>query len=87
LKNLQETKLEDLQGRTSEIIRVLEMLCEVCEKPLDRKEKPLGAVQILNREDCQNLLERAQVHERAEIEVEKRALSLFPEKLLISSRF
>ena len=71
MKNLQETKLEELQGKTFEIIRVAEMLCEVCEKPLDRKEKPLRTVQILNREDYQNLLERASVHERAEIDVEK----------------
>jgi hypothetical protein len=46
------------------------MLCEVCEKPLGTKEKFLRKIQILSGEDYQNLLNRAAVHDRAEVEVE-----------------
>ena len=47
------------------------MLCEVCQKPLNTKEKLLRKVQISSLEDYQNLLNRATVHDRAEVDAEK----------------
>lgn len=70
-KSLSEAKFEELKGKSFEIIRVVEMLCEVCEKPLSTKEMFLRKIQILSGEDYQNLLNRAAVHDRAEVEVEK----------------
>jgi hypothetical protein len=70
-KNLKEAKFEELRGKSFELIRVVEMLCEVCQKPLSTKEKSLRKVQISSNEDYQNLLNRATVHDRAEIDVEK----------------
>ena len=70
-KNLSEAKFEELKGKSFEIIRVVEMLCEVCEKPLSKKEKFLRKTLILSKEDFQNLLNRAAVHDRAEVDVEK----------------
>ena len=70
-KNLKETTFEELNGKSFELIRVVEMLCEVCQKPLSTKEKLLRKVQISSIEDLQNLLNRATVHDRAEIDVEK----------------
>jgi hypothetical protein len=67
---LSEAKFEELKGKNFEIILVVEMLCEVCEKPLGTKEKFLRKIQILSGEDYQNLLNRAAVHDRAEVEVE-----------------
>lgn len=69
-KSLSEAKFEELKGKNFEIILVVEMLCEVCEKPLGTKEKFLRKIQILSGEDYQNLLNRAAVHDRAEVEVE-----------------
>jgi len=46
------------------------MLCEVCEKSLGAKEKSLRRIQILSREDYLNLLNKASVHDRAEVDVE-----------------
>lgn len=71
MKSLSEVTYEELQDKTFEIIQVVKMLCEVCEKPLGEKEKSLRTVQILSKEDYRNLLERASVHDQAEIDVEK----------------
>jgi hypothetical protein len=70
-KNLKETKFEELRGKSFELIRVVEMLCEVCQKPLGTKEKTLRNVQVESTEDYQNLLNRATVHDRAEIDLEE----------------
>jgi hypothetical protein len=70
LKNLSETKFEELRGKNFEIIRIVEMLCEACEKPLSKKEKFLRKIQIMSKEDFQNLLSRAAVHDRAEVDME-----------------
>jgi len=70
LKNLSEATFDELSGKTLELIRVVEMLCEACEKPLSRREKLLRKIQILSREDHQNLLNRARAHDRAEIDIE-----------------
>jgi hypothetical protein len=67
-KSLAQVKYEDVKGKSFELIHVVEMLCEVCEKTLRTKEKILKRIQILNREDYQNLLNRATVHDRVEVE-------------------
>jgi len=69
-KSLSEVKFEELQGKNFELIFVVEMLCEVCEKPLSIKEKFLRKTQFLSKEDYQNLLNRATVHDRVEVDVE-----------------
>jgi len=71
LKNsLSEVKFEELKGKSFELILIVEMLCEVCREPLGTKEKTLRKTQILSKEDYQNLLDRATVHDRAEVDVE-----------------
>lgn len=70
-KNLTEVKFEELRGKSFELIRVVEMLCEVCQKPLSTKERPLRKISVLNNVDYENLLNRATVHDRAEIDLEK----------------
>jgi len=70
LKNLSEATFDELSGKTLELIRVVEMLCEACQKPMSRREKLLRKIQILSREDHQNLLNRAGAHDRAEIDIE-----------------
>jgi len=69
-KSLSEVKFEELKGKSFKLILVVEMLCEVCEKPLGKKEKLLRKIQILSRDDYQNLLNRAAVHDRVEVDVE-----------------
>ena len=62
--------LAELQGKTFEIILVTERLCEICEKPLDTREKFLRNVRIGTRWDFEKVLTRAGAHSRAEIDVE-----------------
>lgn len=69
-RNLSEVKFEELKDRIFDLIIVVEMLCEVCEKPLGAREKFLRKVQLSSREDYQNLLNRATAHDRAEVDVE-----------------
>ena len=77
LKSLSEATFEELRGRDFELIRVVEMLCEVCRKPLSRKEKAVRRIQITRREDFRNLLERANVHDRAEVDIDKGKICFF----------
>lgn len=73
-RDLSKVQFGELKGKSFELIRVIEMLCEVCEKPLGTKEKPLRTIQILSEEEYLNLLNRARVHDRAEVDVENRKI-------------
>jgi len=70
-RGLSEVKFEELKGKSFELILVVEMLCEVCEKPLSMREKFLRKIQILSKEDYKNLLNRGTIHESVEVDVEK----------------
>ena len=74
---MSEVKFEDLKGKSFEVIRVVEMLCEVCEKPLSVKEKFLRKIQISSEKDYRDLLNRAAVHDRVEIDVENGKIYLY----------
>ena len=76
-KSLSEVKFEEFKGKSFELIHVVEMLCEVCEKPLSIKEKFLRKIQILSKEDYQSLLNRAMVHDRVEVDVENGKIYLY----------
>lgn len=76
-KSLSEVKFEDLKGKSFEVIRIVEMLCEVCEKPLSVKEKFLRKIQISSEKDYRDLLNRAAVHDRVEVDVENGKIYLY----------
>lgn len=76
-KNLSETKFEEMRGKTFELIRIVEMLCEVCGKPLGTKEKVLRKVQVLSNKDYTDLSNRAAVHDRVEVDVENGMIYLY----------
>lgn len=69
-KTLSEVEFEEMKDKSFELILVVEMLCEVCEKPLSTRQKFLRNVQISSRDYYQNLLNSVKVHDRAEIDVE-----------------
>ena len=70
-------KFEDLKGKSFELIRIVEMLCEVCEKPLSVKEKFLRKIQISSEKDYRDLLNRAAIHDRVEVDVENSKIYLY----------
>ena len=76
-KSLSEVKFEDLKGKSLELIRVVEMLCEVCEKPLSVKEKFLRKIRISSEKDYRDLLNRAAVHDSVEVDVENGKIYLY----------
>lgn len=76
-KNLSEVKFEDLKGKSFEVIRTVEMLCEVCEKPLSVKEKFLRKIQISSEKDYRDLLNRVAIHDRVEVDVENGKIYLY----------
>jgi hypothetical protein len=76
-KNLTEISFEELEGKSFELVRVVEMLCEVCEKPLSKRETVLRRIRIACREDLQNLMDRAKAHDRAEVDVENGKIYFF----------
>jgi hypothetical protein len=69
-KSLLETKFEELKGKSFELVHIVEMLCEICEKPVDVKEKSLRRIDILSKDDFEILLTKGSVHDRAEVDVE-----------------
>lgn len=69
-KSLFETRLEELKEKNFELVHVVEMLCEVCEKPMNTKEKSRKTIRILDKDDYERLLNKAAVHDRAEADVE-----------------
>lgn len=71
MKNLSDATFEELKDKNFEVIRVVEMLCEVCQKPMSTKEKSLRKIQISTKEDCENLHNKALIHDRAKIDTEK----------------
>ena len=71
MKNLSGVKFEELKDKSFELISVVEMLCEVCLKPMSAKSKFLRKIRISTKEDYKNLLDRASIHDRVEIDTEK----------------
>jgi hypothetical protein len=69
-KSLSEARFEELKDKTFELISVVEMLCEVCKKPLSTKQKSLRRIRFATNADLISLLDRARAHDRAEIDVE-----------------
>lgn len=69
-KKLSEAEFDDLRGKSFNVMCVVEMLCEFCQKPLGKKEHLLRKVQVSTREEYLNLLNRAAAHDRAEIDIE-----------------
>jgi hypothetical protein len=69
-KALQTVKFEEIEKKTFEATLITERLCEICDKTIDTKEKTLKIIHISDRRDYDNLLTRAKVYDRAEVDLE-----------------
>ena len=69
-KALETVKFEEVENKTFEVTLVTERLCEFCDRVMDRKEKVLRMIHITDRQDYNNLLMRAKVYDRAEVDIE-----------------
>ena len=70
MKSLSEVKFEELEGNSFELVLIVEMLCELCKKPLYEMKKPLRRIHFSSIGDLQNLQNRARIHDRSEVDVE-----------------
>ena len=68
---------EEMKDKTFTIIRVVEKLCEVCDKPLRTDEKIVKTVQITDYESYSNLLTRQRAHDRVEVDLNENKIYLY----------
>lgn len=66
-----------MKDKTFTIIRVVEKLCEVCDKPLRTDEKIEKTVQVTDYESFSNLLTRQRAHDRVEVDLDENKIYLY----------
>lgn len=76
-KALLTVKFEEMEKRTFEVTLVTEKLCEICDKTMDTKERVVRTVHISDRRDYDNLLRRAKVYDRAEVDIENKKIYFY----------
>lgn len=76
-KSLSDVSFEEIKEKSFELINVIEMLCEVCERPLGIREKFLKSIHFSSLEDYKNLLNRTRVHNRVEVDMENRRIYIY----------
>ena len=70
-------EFEEMKDRTFTMIRVVEKLCEVCDKPIRTEEKALKTIQISDYDSYSNLLTRQRAHDRVEVDLEENKIYLY----------
>ena len=68
---------EEMKGKTFTEVRVVELLCEVCDKPLRTEEERLKTIQISDYNSYANLLTRQRAHDRVEVDLEENKIYLY----------
>ena len=76
-KALQTVKFGEMEKKTFEATLITEKLCEICDKPIDTKEKTLKTIHISDRRDYDNLLTRAKIYDRAEVDIENNKIYFY----------
>lgn len=76
-KALGTVKFEEMQNKTFQVIKVVEKLCEFCDKPLSLEEKAVKTIRISSRIDYRNLFVRAKAHDRVEVDPEENKIYLY----------
>lgn len=69
-KSLSDFTFEELKGKSFEIISVIELLCEVCQKPLNERRKTIRRIKFSNMDELQNLLNKTKIYDRVEVDLE-----------------
>jgi len=66
-----------MENREFKVFLITEQLCELCGKPMDRREKMLRTVRVSDQDDYKNLLTRVRVYDRAEVDLETNELYFY----------
>jgi len=59
-----------MENREFKVFLITEQLCELCGKPMEKKEKMLRKVRVSDLDDYKNMLTRARIYDRAEVDLE-----------------
>lgn len=76
-KVLQTVKFGEMENKTFEVIVITERLCEICDRAIDTKEKTMKTIHISDSRDYDNLLTRAKVYDRAEVDIENNKIYFY----------
>lgn len=76
-KALETVKFEEMQNKTFKVIRIVERMCEFCDKPLGLEEKVVKTIRISSNNDYRNLFVRAKAHDRVEVDSEENKIYIF----------
>ena len=74
---MSSVKFEEMKDKTFTLVRVVEKLCEVCDKPLRTEETTVKTVQISDYNSYSNLLTRQRAHDRVEVDLEENKIYLY----------
>ena len=69
-KALQTVKFKEMEKKIFEVTLVTERLCEICDRVIDTREKVMKSIHISDRRDYDNLLMRAKIYDRVEVDIE-----------------
>jgi len=68
---------EEMKDKMFTLIRVVEKLCEVCDKPLRSEEKTLKTIKLSDYNSYANLMTRQRAHDRVEVDLEENKIYLY----------
>ena len=77
IRALSTVEYKEMKDKTFTLARVVEKLCEVCNKPLRAEEKILRTLQISDYKIYSDLLTRQRAHDRAEVDLEHNKIYLY----------
>jgi hypothetical protein len=77
IRALSTVEYEEMKDKAFTLIRVVEKLCEVCDKPLRTEEKILRTLQISDYDSYSDLLTRQRAHDRVEIDLKHNKIYLY----------
>jgi hypothetical protein len=66
-----------MENKTFEVTLITERLCEICDKVIDTREKAMKTIHISDRRDYDNLLTRAKIYDRAEMDIENNKIYFY----------
>ena len=73
-KALQTVKFKEMENKTFEVTLVTKRLCEICDRAIDTREKVMKTMHISDQRDYDNLLTRAKIYDRAEVDIENNTI-------------
>jgi len=76
-KALHTVKFNEMEKKTFEVTLITERLCEICDRVIDTKEKVMKTIHISDRRDYDNLLIRAKLYDRAEMDTENNKIYFY----------